>query len=693
MMETIKVSMAAAPDFRAVMAGDGQEPFFAAPAGGFVNIGQDGKDGLTPTIGENGNWFLGEADTGLPSRGSQGEKGAQGDKGDKGDKGDTGTTQLTPLYADTVAGCTDTEKVYVLPDGFVYGYMTKTSVIHPTNQLPLSTEADGKPFNGGAGWKTGYKLHGGTGAEDARDNYEVSGFIPVTYEDVFRAKNFRVEEANGYNNICFYDADHGFLVAFTMNSKYNPMDQFILEDGTLKGSLSTVVTSTMTAAQLQQTAYMRLSMLLIDSATVVTVNQPLESTTQTVTGWQSTGHAFVPADYESRILALEESAAVPEGEEVPEYITQEAQRVAALVQTKRTAGSLTFSVMADAHLEVDTALAAVRPNLTSCRDAGLGLRLLRKDMPLDMAVMLGDYTYADASETAAQVKRDLRFYHQCMSEAVRGLPGIWCTGNHDINYGANADRRMTEDELYAAIGANNTAPTQDPAQPGRNYGYLDFENQRIRCIYLNTIDSLDYPDRSGQADSASDVTAVQTQWLADTALDLSAKPDAAQWQIVLFSHHCLSIFPHVTAVLTAYKNGTSGSVSVTTNGAATAVNYDFTDGPRGEIICALHGHNHNFTYRKISSEPWHAVTAENAWLWSVCIPNMDVCRNNEAATASDADWKRVFGEFGADGDPVYYPKTQNTAQSTSFCVVSIDRKNRKLHFIAYGAGIDRELNY
>lgn len=31
-----------------------------------------GSDGITPTIGANGNWFLGETDTGLPSRGEQG---------------------------------------------------------------------------------------------------------------------------------------------------------------------------------------------------------------------------------------------------------------------------------------------------------------------------------------------------------------------------------------------------------------------------------------------------------------------------------------------------------------------------------------------------------------------------------------------------------------------------------------------
>lgn len=33
----------------------------------------DGADGLTPTIGENGNWYLGETDTGKPSRGDKGD--------------------------------------------------------------------------------------------------------------------------------------------------------------------------------------------------------------------------------------------------------------------------------------------------------------------------------------------------------------------------------------------------------------------------------------------------------------------------------------------------------------------------------------------------------------------------------------------------------------------------------------------
>lgn len=44
----------------------------------------DGADGITPTIGDNGNWYLGATDTGKPSRGEKGEKGETGATGTDG---------------------------------------------------------------------------------------------------------------------------------------------------------------------------------------------------------------------------------------------------------------------------------------------------------------------------------------------------------------------------------------------------------------------------------------------------------------------------------------------------------------------------------------------------------------------------------------------------------------------------------
>ncbi|MDY5298019.1 MAG: DUF6273 domain-containing protein [Candidatus Enteromonas sp.] len=55
----------------------------------------NGKDGKTPYIGENGNWWIDNSDTGVPATGQKGDKGAKGDPGEKGEKGDKGQDGIT----------------------------------------------------------------------------------------------------------------------------------------------------------------------------------------------------------------------------------------------------------------------------------------------------------------------------------------------------------------------------------------------------------------------------------------------------------------------------------------------------------------------------------------------------------------------------------------------------------------------
>lgn len=60
------------------------------PAGAPGKDGTAGADGVTPTIGDNGNWYIGSTDTGKPSRGATGAKGSDGAQGEKGDTGPAG---------------------------------------------------------------------------------------------------------------------------------------------------------------------------------------------------------------------------------------------------------------------------------------------------------------------------------------------------------------------------------------------------------------------------------------------------------------------------------------------------------------------------------------------------------------------------------------------------------------------------
>lgn len=54
------------------------------------DTGAAGADGITPTIGDNGNWYLGATDTGKPSRGEKGDTGATGPQGPQGETGKDG---------------------------------------------------------------------------------------------------------------------------------------------------------------------------------------------------------------------------------------------------------------------------------------------------------------------------------------------------------------------------------------------------------------------------------------------------------------------------------------------------------------------------------------------------------------------------------------------------------------------------
>lgn len=67
--------------------------------------GAPGQDGTTPTIGDNGNWYIGSTDTGKPSRGATGQTGQTGATGPAGRDGVDG---ISPTATVTKSGSTAT---------------------------------------------------------------------------------------------------------------------------------------------------------------------------------------------------------------------------------------------------------------------------------------------------------------------------------------------------------------------------------------------------------------------------------------------------------------------------------------------------------------------------------------------------------------------------------------------------------
>jgi hypothetical protein len=76
------------------------------PVGPAGPIGETGKDGQTPHIGTNGNWWIGDTDTGVSAsgpKGDTGDTGLKGDTGSKGEDGKDGTSMLTGNGAPTAS--------------------------------------------------------------------------------------------------------------------------------------------------------------------------------------------------------------------------------------------------------------------------------------------------------------------------------------------------------------------------------------------------------------------------------------------------------------------------------------------------------------------------------------------------------------------------------------------------------------
>lgn len=208
---------------------DGEFVGETGPAG---PAGPQGEQGPQGEKGEKGD---------IGPTGPQGEQGIQGEKGDTGVTGPAGYTpvkgtdywteadqesivqQVIAALGTPVFGMVDEENNIILTgnlsegtytlkfedaDGNLEEIGTITVESEPTytNWIPLSTDVDGvTPYNGGLGYKENTRWSASGGGDVAQEGVYTCGYIPVSYGDVIRLKNIRMNlnDANsGISNVC-----------------------------------------------------------------------------------------------------------------------------------------------------------------------------------------------------------------------------------------------------------------------------------------------------------------------------------------------------------------------------------------------------------------------------------------------------------------------------------------------------------
>ena len=98
-----------------------------------------GPSGASPYIGENGNWFVGELDTGVQAQGAQGPKGEQGPQGAQGPKGDQGLQGVQgPKGEQGPQGDTGATGPKGDTGACVYNLLDNSDFVHPVAQAGVN---------------------------------------------------------------------------------------------------------------------------------------------------------------------------------------------------------------------------------------------------------------------------------------------------------------------------------------------------------------------------------------------------------------------------------------------------------------------------------------------------------------------------------------------------------------------------
>ena len=297
---------------------------------------------------------------------------------------------------------------------------------------------------------------------------------------------------------------------------------------------------------------------------------------------------------------------------------------------------------------------------TSVLHAGQGMDAINSMTQLDLVALLGDYeiyyfNHGDEDTDGEDARKSFKHAKKAFSSVAKGVPFMQLQGNHDQV--STDTTEEAQQKYYAYIGANNVGTVTDYDNKFRNYGYRDFENYKIRVIYLNTADVSE-----ADVTASCNVSTEQLNWLNTVALNLTDP----EWGIIVLTHHPLNWEGMLSNLLTAlddYKGKGTGA----------------------KLIAHFHGHLHNFRVETLGTNKIPTIT----------IPNACSGRENEYGTASSYsdDIKAKYGDVDAEGNQRQFNKTSGTANDTAFNVIVIDTENEKIYAFCYGAGINRTITF
>lgn len=397
--------------------------------------------------------------------------------------------QLSPEFAESVDWLKengDQSKMYVLPDGFIYAYQTGEAQEVFTDVLKDVGYTKDQRINSSGAFV----------AENAKGS-DVTGYIPCKTGDVIRIKNMAIPDA--YADGAYWS----ILAAYNSSKTYIKQTNLIL-DYSGYGDQVDAVSENGNIVQFTvkdsffgpDVAFIALSAKEITDASEVYVN----STMVDGSAWVNTGLAFVPADYEDRIIALENEVAELGGTVIPGYWASELKTKAdAIQQAMESAGrnKSAFLWYTDAHWQ------------TNSKVSPLLLKFLLKNTPMNKVNFGGDII----NDPAAFTHDNIKYAYEWRAQIADLTNHHSVAGNHDLNHNSTDVRKTA----YAFLIASEESP--DMVMGGELYYYIDNPAEKTRYLYLDYMTS----DHTEMTD--------QGQFIVDAIKSVSDG-----WHIVVIAH-------------------------------------------------------------------------------------------------------------------------------------------------------------
>ncbi len=209
-------------------------------------------------------------------------------------------TQLTPEFAESVEWLEengDTTKLYVLPDGYIYAYVL-TEVLEGGYDNQAIPDADNTTDN--TKWANGYRISSSGISTESGTTLSNSIYCALGEKVRVKGVNFR----SGKDRYGCFNSDG---IAFVSGIGYVSAGStaFVKVEQEADG---VYVFTPIKEGETVKQSYMRFAFETPTSPedVIITVEQPIVEPTITRTyAWASTNHAFVPADYEDRVVVLE----------------------------------------------------------------------------------------------------------------------------------------------------------------------------------------------------------------------------------------------------------------------------------------------------------------------------------------------------------------------------------------------------